>query len=109
MTENSATRPGEWIDPDDAPELPDDFGDFAEHSVGGVVILAATGVLTRDGMRPIGRPPLGEKARKPVTMRLPPHVLAYFRGTGPGWQRRVAEVLERFVAEHGDPAAKPSA
>nr|WP_295660901.1 BrnA antitoxin family protein [Polymorphobacter sp.] len=109
MTENSATRSGEWTDPDDAPEWTEEMFAMAEHSVGGVVVREATGVLTRDGMRPIGRPPLGEKARKPVTMRLPPHVLAYFRGTGPGWQRRVAEVLERFVAEHGDPNPKPNA
>lgn len=99
MTAKSAIRPAEWSDPDDAPELPDDFGRYAEYAVGGVVIRPATGALTKDGMRPIGRPPLGDKARQPVTMRLPPHVLAYFRGTGPGWQRRVADVLEAYVAE----------
>ncbi len=97
MTESSAILRDEWIDIDDAPELPDDFGTYAEHAVGGVVIRPATGVLTKDGMRPIGRPTLGDRARQPVTMRLPPHVLAYFRATGPGWQRRVADVLERFV------------
>lgn len=98
MIENSAIPRGEWSDPDDAPELPDDFADHAAYSVGGVVVRPATGVLTQGGMRPIGRPPLGDKARQPVTMRLPPHVLAYFRGTGPGWQRRVADVLEAYVA-----------
>lgn len=109
MTARNPDTPSSWVDPDDAGEWTEEMFAMAEHAVGGVVIRAATGVLTKDGMRPIGRPPLGEKARKPVTMRLPPHVLAYFRGTGPGWQSRVAEVLERFVAEHGDPAAKPNA
>ena len=98
MTENSAVPQRDWIDPDDAPELPDDFADYAELSIGGVIIRPATGVLTKDGMRPVGRPPLGPKARQPVTMRLPPHVLAWFRATGPGWQRRVADVLEAHVA-----------
>ncbi len=89
---------GEWIDPDDAPEWTAEMFAHAEIAVGGVVVRPATGVLTQGGMRPIGRPPLGDKARQPVTMRLPPHVLAYFRGTGPGWQRRVADVLEAYVA-----------
>lgn len=88
----------EWIDPDDAPEWTDEMFEAAEQSVDGVVIRPATGVLTNDGIRPIGRPSLGEAARKPVTMRLPPHVLDYFRGTGPGWQRRVADLLEAHVA-----------
>lgn len=98
MTASRQETVSDWVDPDDASELPDDFFEHAAYSVGGVVIRPATGVLTRDGMRPIGRPPLGDKARQPVTMRLPPHVLAWFRATGPGWQRRVADVLEAYVA-----------
>ena len=87
-----------WIDPDDAPEWTDAMFAAAEVSVGGVIVRPATGVLTKSGVRPIGRPPLGDRARQPVTMRLPPHVLDHFRGTGPGWQRRVADVLEAHVA-----------
>jgi len=99
-----ASKPAssEWIDPDDASEWTDEMFAHAEYAIGGVVIRPATGVLTKDGMRPIGRPSLGEKARQPVTMRLPPHVLDYFRGTGPGWQRRVADVLEAYVARGAD-------
>ena len=93
----NASKP-EWVDPDDAPEWTDEMFAAAEYSVDGVVVRPATGVLTKDGVRPIGRPRLGERARKPVTMRLPPHVLDYFRGTGPGWQRRVSEILETYVA-----------
>ena len=92
-------RESDWVDPDDAPELGDDFFKHAEISIGGVVLRPATGVLTKDGVRPIGRPSLGDKTRKPVTMRLPPHVLDYFRSTGPGWQRRVADLLEAHVAQ----------
>lgn len=51
-------------------------------------------------MRPIGRPPPPrDKARQPVTIRLPPHVLDWFRATGPRWQRRVADVLKVYVSE----------
>ena len=101
----NASKPasGEWIDPDDAPEWTDEMFAHAEVSFGGVVVRPATGVLTKDGIRPIGRPPLGDAARQPVTMRLPPHVLAWFRATGPGWQRRVADVLERYVSSRAQP------
>ncbi|GGI76753.1 hypothetical protein GCM10007973_12020 [Polymorphobacter multimanifer] len=97
----TASKPdtGEWIDPDDAPEWTDEMFAHAEIRHGDKVIRPATGVLTKDGIRPIGRPPLGSAARQPVTMRLPPHVLAYFRSTGPGWQRRIAALLEAHVHE----------
>ena len=101
MTARTPDTPSEWVDPDDAPEWTDEMFDAAEISVGGTVIRPATGVLTRDGIRPIGRPSLGDKARRPVTMRLPPHVVDWFRATGPGWQRRVADLLEAHVAREG--------
>jgi uncharacterized protein (DUF4415 family) len=72
-------------DADDAPEL--DAAWFA-------------GATVMDGDRVIraGRPPLPPGARRQaVTMRLPQHVVAYFRGTGRGWQRRVATLLEEHV------------
>ena len=98
MTARNPDTPSDWINPDDAPEWTDEMFEHAEISVGGTVIRPATGVLTKDGVRPIGRPSLGDKARKPVTMRLPPHVVEWFRATGPGWQRRVADLLEAHVA-----------
>jgi uncharacterized protein (DUF4415 family) len=90
----------EWIDPDDAPEWTDEMFAHAEISIGGKVIRPATGVITKGGVRAIGRPALGDRARKPVTMRLPPHVVEYFRSTGPGWQRRVADLLEAHVVKN---------
>ena len=97
MTARNPATPSNWVDPDDGPEWTDEMMAMAELSIGGGVIRPATEVLTKDGMRPIGRPPLGDKARQPVTMRLPPHVLDYFRGTKPGWQRRVENVLEAHI------------
>lgn len=38
MTANNAICPAEWSDPDDAPNLPGDFGHYAEYAVGGIVI-----------------------------------------------------------------------
>ena len=50
-----------WVDPDDAPELGNDFFEHAELSIGGKVIRPASSVLTKDGLRLIGRPSLGDK------------------------------------------------
>lgn len=44
--------------------------------------------------KPIGRPK-AQRTKVPVTMRLDPDVLAYFKATGPGWQTRMGEVLAR--------------
>jgi uncharacterized protein (DUF4415 family) len=43
-----------------------------------------------------GRPKL-EHPKKAVKLRLSPHVIEYFRATGPGWQTRINETLERHV------------
>ena len=41
-----------------------------------------------------GRPKL-EKAKVPLTLRLDPEMVARFRATGEGWQRRMNEALVR--------------
>ncbi len=41
-----------------------------------------------------GRPKL-ENAKQLLSLRLRPEVIASWRATGPGWQARMAEVLER--------------
>lgn len=44
-----------------------------------------------------GRPPK-ETTKQQVTLRLSPEVLVYFRAQGRGWQTRIDEVLNRYVA-----------
>jgi uncharacterized protein (DUF4415 family) len=44
-----------------------------------------------------GRPPQ-ETTKQQVTLRLSPEVLDYFRKQGRGWQTRIDEVLNRYVA-----------
>jgi uncharacterized protein (DUF4415 family) len=41
-----------------------------------------------------GRPPL-EKPRQLLSIRLPPDVIASWKASGPGWQTRMATVLEK--------------
>ncbi len=83
----------DWIDPDDAPELDDHFFDNAEIRAGARLVRAATDTLARRG-----RPPMeASSRRKPVSLRLSPRVLDYFRRSGPGWQSRISDILERHV------------
>ncbi len=41
-----------------------------------------------------GRPRL-EQPRQLLSLRLPPEVIASWKASGPGWQTRMAEALER--------------
>jgi uncharacterized protein (DUF4415 family) len=84
-----------WVDPDDAPEWTKDQFDRAEVAVAGDVLHAAQGTLTR----PRGRPRKPD-AKVHLHIRLSPQVLGFFRSTGPGWQRRIDEVLRKWVARH---------
>lgn len=94
MTENEGNMKPNSNDPDDACEWPDEVWDRAEISVGGKVLRAATGTLTRRG-----RPPAGDEAKKQVTLRLPREVVEHFRAGGKGWQSRIGDLLARHVAD----------
>ena len=47
-----------------------------------------------------GRPRV-ENPRQLLSLRLPPKVIASWRATGPGWQTRMAEVLEKSLPKSG--------
>lgn len=85
MRKKRATGGRKWVDPDDAPHLDRDWFERAEIREGGRVVRKA---------RPRGRP----KAAVPkqaVSLRLDADLLAYYRGTGPGWQSRINATLRR--------------
>lgn len=79
---SSSSRRKPWVDPDDAPEWTDDMVARAEISEGGKIIRR-------------GRPPLGDKAKGVVTMRLDADVLESYRALGAGWQTQVNADLRR--------------
>ena len=80
-------------DPDDGPRLTRELAERAEWAVGGHVIRAATGTVTRRG-----RPPKPEEERKElVSLRLSPDVLSWFRASGPGWQSRIDALLRKHI------------
>jgi uncharacterized protein (DUF4415 family) len=71
-----------WVDPDDAPELDDEWFERAEIRHGDRII------------RP-GRPRGGAKER--ISLRVDKDVLAKFRASGPGWQTRMNAALREAV------------
>jgi uncharacterized protein (DUF4415 family) len=115
MSESKGNTDPNWVDPDvdpdEAPEWPDEVWDRAEIAIGGKVIRPATGTLTRaftpDEIRARrGRPPLGGTAKVQQSLRLSREVLDHFRSTGPGWQARIDEVLRRHVHQEAAKAGE---
>jgi len=43
----------------------------------------------------VGRPPHGERAKVPLSLRIDASVLEAYKSTGEGWQRRMGEVLAK--------------
>jgi len=78
----TSTERKPWVDPDDAPEWTEEMVARAEISEGGRIIRR-------------GRPPLGDKAKGVVTMRLDADVLESYRALGPGWQTQINSDLRR--------------
>ncbi|MGH6715874.1 MAG: BrnA antitoxin family protein [Bradyrhizobium sp.] len=83
---SAAASPSEryraWADPDDAPEITDEALDRATIVKGGKVIQR-------------GRPPLGDLAKRSVTIRLDADVVDAYRSLGRGWQTRLNADLRR--------------
>lgn len=69
-------------DPDDAPELLNDFFRHGEVRQGGRLIRR-------------GRPPLSGKPKTAITLRLDEDVVTAYRETGEGWQTRINADLRR--------------
>jgi len=84
MRRNRGSGRKKWTDSDDAPELTRDFFRSAD-------------VYKGDKLLRRGRPPVGERPKQAVKLRLSADVLDYFRADGPGWQTRINATLERAV------------
>lgn len=50
-----------------------------------------------------GRPTLANP-RQLLSLRLPPQIIARWKATGPGWQTRMAEALEKSAPRPRRPA-----
>lgn len=70
-----------WVDPDDAPELTNEYFEQADLYHGDVLIRR-------------GRPK-AENPKTLISLRLDPDVIAHFRASGPGWQGRINDALRK--------------
>ena len=83
-----------WTDPDDAPELTDEF-------------FARADVYEGERLVRRGRPKLA-KIKRQVTLRLDPEVIDGLRATGPGWQTRANAALADWLSHPRDAATSRS-
>ena len=81
-------------DPDDAPELLNDFFRLGELRHGGRTVRR-------------GRPPLSGKPKTAITLRLDDDVVKAYRETGKGWQTRINADLRRARRLSSGAAATP--
>jgi len=81
MTGNKRDMPNTLVDPDDAPELTDDWFEKAD--------LYHGEKLVRRGRRP------SESPKKAISLRVDADVLERFKAEGPGWQGRMNAALRK--------------
>lgn len=85
MTAKSAGTKHTFVDPDDAPELTEEWFQKADLMEGAKVV--------RRG-RPAG------KTKASQTIRFDVDVLTAFKATGKGWQTRINNALREWLKEH---------
>jgi uncharacterized protein len=78
------TRP-DWADPEDAPELTDEWFEGADLKVKDKVVRR-------------GRPPGSNKRQ--VAIRLDKDIIEHFKAEGAGWQSRLNTALREWMATH---------
>ena len=85
MNGNKKGSDTDWVDPDDAPELTEEFFERADEYAGGVLVRR-------------GRPAGSRKVS--VTARLDRDVVEAFRASGKGWQTRLNAALKEWLKDH---------
>ncbi|MBF0341512.1 MAG: BrnA antitoxin family protein [Magnetococcales bacterium] len=86
MSANKLDTKPIWTDPDDAPELTDEWFEQAD--------LYKDGKIVRRG-RPVGS---GKKIS--TTVRFDADVISTFRASGKGWQTRMNDALRDWLQSH---------
>ncbi|MFT0532919.1 BrnA antitoxin family protein [Castellaniella hirudinis] len=85
MNASKRGTPTAWTDPDDAPELTDEFFEQADEYVGEKLIRR-------------GRPAGSHKTA--TTIRFDDEVIEAFKSTGKGWQTRMNAALKDWLKSH---------
>jgi uncharacterized protein (DUF4415 family) len=96
MNEKLPASNSEWIDPDDAPELTEEFFERGEWRIGDKVVSPSEGKAALREAIKRGRPKAAVK-KVSTTIRLDADVLEAFKATGHGWQTRINSVLREWL------------
>ena len=99
MNAKPQNTPRPWIDPDDAPELTDDFFEQGEWKIGEQAVSAQEGAAVLRKALARGRPK-AESTKLALTVRYDVEVVEAFKATGKGWPTRINAALREAVA-HG--------
>ena len=86
MNASKHATPTDWIDPDDAPELDDEFFEQADEYVGDKLVRR-------------GRPK-SDSRKQALTVRYDADVVTAFKATGKGWQTRMNDALRDWLKTH---------
>lgn len=99
MNAKSPNTPSEWVDPDDAPELTDEFFENATPMIGDRVVSFAEFSAAANEVIRRGRPKL-EAPKRALTIRYDADVVDAFKATGKGWQTRMNAALRDWLQTH---------
>jgi uncharacterized protein (DUF4415 family) len=86
-----------WVDPDDAPELTDEFLEKGVWRIGGKVVSRDEAQVEAAKRR--GRP-VGSGTKISTTIRFDAEVLEAFKASGDGWQTRMNDALKEWLKSH---------
>ncbi len=98
MTVKKVNTPSSWVDPDDAPELTDEFFTDATLRIGDKVVSKEE--FRKAAKKALRGRPAGTGTKKSTTVRFDNDILAAFKNTGRGWQTRLNAALRDWLKEH---------
>jgi uncharacterized protein (DUF4415 family) len=93
MIGKSRDTPTEWVDPDDAPELTDEFFEKATPMIGERVVTweEYAREARKDGL------PMNSENKVPVTIFYDAEIITAFESTGAGWPQRMNDALRDWL------------
>jgi len=94
MNAKSQNLPKLWVDPDEAPELTDEFFENGVWRIGDEIVSRDEAQVEAGKRR--GRP-TGSGVKISTTIRFDAEVLAAFKATGDGWQTRMNDALKDWL------------
>ncbi|WP_372826928.1 BrnA antitoxin family protein [Polaromonas sp.] len=99
MNAKSQNSPKPWVDPEDAPELTDDFFEQGDWKIGEQPVSAQEGSAALSKALSIGRPK-ADITKLSLTVRYDAEVVEAFKATGKGWQTRMNAALRDWLKTH---------